>query len=791
MTQRPRQGPLTWVFALVASLFRTTRPPSPALPGASTRRNGGRKAALGAFTVVATLLATAGVAFANAANPRPDAHGTATLISGTVQQNPDGSYTVVNGTVDVEVGGTWDWLSQTGCKQRYGVGWAVDWHGLSSSASVPGSVGAWQIGGKKGSGLFFHIFETDMTTQPSIGPDADGNTYPFSDPCQDADASGHPRGPWGAAHTYTAGQIIPQFLCVNMYDLHGSPGNLNPDDDINPVTNGDNSIKTNDFNPGSGQGYCFTPVIKNQSHIETSATPTANLGDPISDNAALSGVAANATGTITFKAYLGACTAGNLKFTSAPFTVNGPGTYGSASFTPAAQGTYNWIASYSGDGANAPAAGACGDQGEVSVVNQPVQHLVGHIFDCSSGATTTEVPGGTLSAAGPSIVAQQANPLDTTAVAAGQYVVSAGSPTGFHFVLCGGNANIGTPTSATQNATVPVNGTGTAVFYVVPDSPPPVQHLVGHIYDCSAGATTTEVPGGTLSAAGPTTVSQQANPMNAAVSAGQYTVLAGAPSGFQFVDCGSGATLLGNPPPVAASLSATVPSGGTGNAVFYVIPIPPPPGQTLTAHIYDCTNGATTNEVGGGTLQAAGPTTLASQPNPMNVLPVDAGQYLVLAGNPVGYHFVDCGSGATILNGAHNATQSVNVPVDGAVGTVFFVEQDEVAPVQTLSAHIFLCNNGTPTSTEVSAGLLSGAGPIQVPPQGNPVLTIQVPAGLPDHGRHAARVRLRPVRWFGQPHHVACRNGVCERAGRRERERDLLREPDPAAAGADAGRSHL
>jgi hypothetical protein len=68
-----------------------------------------RKALVGAVTVVATIVATCGVAFANAANPFPDSHGAATLISGTVTVNPDGSYHVDTGTVVVEVGGTWNW----------------------------------------------------------------------------------------------------------------------------------------------------------------------------------------------------------------------------------------------------------------------------------------------------------------------------------------------------------------------------------------------------------------------------------------------------------------------------------------------------------------------------------------------------------------------------------------------------------------------------------------------------------------------------------------------------------
>ena len=51
-------------------------------------------------------------------------------------------------------------------------------------------------------------------------------------------------------------------------------------------------------------------------------------------------------------------------------TVNGNGTYSSGNYTPTAVGTYYWIASYSGDANNSPAAGACGDAGESSVVSK-------------------------------------------------------------------------------------------------------------------------------------------------------------------------------------------------------------------------------------------------------------------------------------------------------------------------------------------------------------------------------------------------------------------------------------
>jgi len=109
---------------------------------------------------------------------------------------------------------------------------------------------------------------------------------------------------------------------------------------------------------------------------DASADPPTGvpLGTAITDTATLSGATSNAGGSITFKLYgpsdTAVCTAANLVFTSAAFTVNGNGTYGPASFTPTVAGTYRWIASYTGDANNLAASGACADAGEASLVVQ-------------------------------------------------------------------------------------------------------------------------------------------------------------------------------------------------------------------------------------------------------------------------------------------------------------------------------------------------------------------------------------------------------------------------------------
>src|SRR5688572_11664057 len=63
-------------------LTRISTPERAAASGPTTRRRSARrKTAVGALTVVVTLLATIGAAFADAADPNPDASGTATIVS--------------------------------------------------------------------------------------------------------------------------------------------------------------------------------------------------------------------------------------------------------------------------------------------------------------------------------------------------------------------------------------------------------------------------------------------------------------------------------------------------------------------------------------------------------------------------------------------------------------------------------------------------------------------------------------------------------------------------------------
>ncbi len=98
--------------------------------------------------------------------------------------------------------------------------------------------------------------------------------------------------------------------------------------------------------------------------LTTQASPAVPLGGLIHDTATLSGGVAP-TGTITFQLFGpndATCTA-TPAFTST-VTVAGNGSYSSAGFTPTSVGIYRWIATFSGDAANAASATACNDANE-------------------------------------------------------------------------------------------------------------------------------------------------------------------------------------------------------------------------------------------------------------------------------------------------------------------------------------------------------------------------------------------------------------------------------------------
>ena len=155
-----------------------------------------------------------------------------------------------------------------------------------------------------------------------------------------------------------------------------------------------------DANNLSATGACnaageVDTVVPAVPAIVTFADESVVVGAEISDSASLTdGV--NPTGTITFTAYGpddATCTGQSAFSISVP--VNGNGIYGPASFTPDTTGTYNWIASYSGDAKNEGATGACGDTGENDTVNPRTPTISTLLTDGDTSGTDLTFPIGT------------------------------------------------------------------------------------------------------------------------------------------------------------------------------------------------------------------------------------------------------------------------------------------------------------------------------------------------------------------------------------------------------------
>ncbi|MDQ1418627.1 MAG: hypothetical protein QOJ52_589, partial [Acidimicrobiaceae bacterium] len=153
------------------------------------------------------------------------------------------------------------------------------------------------------------------------------------------------------------------------------------------------AVYNGDANNAAAATSCGDPVesvVVGQAApaISTRASGPTTVGGSISDLATLSGAAAP-TGTVTFSLYgPNDATCGSSVFTSTS-AVNGNGNYSSGTFTPLLAGTYQWVASYSGDVNNAPAAAACNAQGESVTVSSAAPRL-------TTSASAPVTVGGTI-----------------------------------------------------------------------------------------------------------------------------------------------------------------------------------------------------------------------------------------------------------------------------------------------------------------------------------------------------------------------------------------------------------
>jgi hypothetical protein len=110
-----------------------------------------------------------------------------------------------------------------------------------------------------------------------------------------------------------------------------------------------------------------TPITLAHPTLSTTASPGVALGEAIHDTATLSG-GSSPTGTITFALYAASDTTCSTVLATGTVAVSGAGNYDSPEVTPGDAGSYQWVASYSGDAGNTSAATTCNDPAEQATV---------------------------------------------------------------------------------------------------------------------------------------------------------------------------------------------------------------------------------------------------------------------------------------------------------------------------------------------------------------------------------------------------------------------------------------
>lgn len=138
----------------------------------------------------------------------------------------------------------------------------------------------------------------------------------------------------------------------------------------------------NNAAPATACGSETVTVTKASPSLTTTPSAAVPVGGTVSDTAKLAG-SYHGTGTVTFSLYGPGDTGCQSALKQLVATVNGDGTYGSSTVPVTTPGTYNWVASYSGDANNNSASGSCGDE----TVKVTPQTLTGRAYALSASAS--------------------------------------------------------------------------------------------------------------------------------------------------------------------------------------------------------------------------------------------------------------------------------------------------------------------------------------------------------------------------------------------------------------------
>jgi len=277
--------------------------------------------------------------------------------------------------------------------------------------------------------------------------------------------SGRPWGSWGYeknggkgySHTYLK-SALPDKVCVNFYDVHGSNAGLQAPKEAKEITvdaNGDNSIDTNSFNVNNGanciqvSNTTTSTDIHNGSHA---IVTTVEAGTTVHDSASVTSAAGIPSGTVKFDWFTNGTCTGNPQDTSAAFALtNGqadtatPGV-GETAFVkgPLAAGLYGFKAHYLGDNNfMLPSDGPCEPlrvvDAKISISPSTATNRVGdpHVFtahvEINDGTGWSNAPTGTainFSNTGPLGASWTVNQCTTVAATGSCTVTLTSSTTG-------------------------------------------------------------------------------------------------------------------------------------------------------------------------------------------------------------------------------------------------------------------------------------------------------------------------------------------------------------------------
>ncbi|MGI8778285.1 MAG: hypothetical protein ACR2LJ_13100 [Acidimicrobiales bacterium] len=512
-------------------------------------------------------------------------------------------------------------------------------------------------------------------------------------------------------------------------------------------------------------GVGLATVVPASPTLLTQASAPVTLGNPISDSAILAngfGPAPGPTGTIGFSVFGPddpTCVRG-AAFVSAPVNVAGNGTYASPlpSFVPTSAGTYQFVATYSGDLNNNPAATACGDPLEAVVVakatplltttaSAPPAVLPGTITDVAHLAGTVPTPPAATSTG--TIVFTLFGPADPTCAGVPMYTSAAVPVAGngdytstppaqitvggaYKFIAAySGDANNNPVTTACGDPGETVIARSTPAIVTTASAPVPVG---GAISDGAvlSGATTVPPAGGTIiftafgpddptCARGAVFTSPVPVPVNGngTYNSGPFTpaITPTTAGTYQFVATYSGdtfnnplTTACGAPgesvlvtkltPAIVTTASAPVPVGGaiSDSAVLSGATTAPPAGGAIIFTVFgpDNANCAGTPVFTSPPVPVNGNGTYASPPFTPAIAPTTAGTY----------RFVAAYSGDTNNNALTTAC--------GAPGESVLVTRASPAIVTTASASV-------PVGGAISdSAVLSGA--TTAPPAGGTIV---------------------------------------------------------------------